>query len=477
LAVSKQVDGGVPTALALLVAGTFFMEILDGTIVATAAPSMARSFGVQSSQIGVCVTAYLLILAMLIPSSGWLADRIGARRTFLSAIIVFTVASALCAASTTLPELTIMRVVQGIGGAMMVPVGRLVVLRAVGKQDMIRAIAYLTWPALVAPMVAPAAGGLLSTYASWHWIFLINLPLGAIAAVVALRVMPATVPVRGQRLDWAGFAGSAVSLCCLVSGSALLGESRLQWLPIVVLTVVGIGVGSASVRHLLRAAHPLLDLGVLRVRTFRIAHAGGSLFRAAVNAVPFLLPLLFQDRFGWSAAKAGGVVLFVFVGNLAIKPLTTPMLHRLGFRTVLIVATGCACLLVAACALITATTPVAVIALVVMLGGAFRSIGFTAYNTIAFADVDQPSMNAANTLAATIQQLAQGLGIAVAVVALRLGTAAFSSADAYRFAFVLVAAMIAVALVEAIALPHSAGDALRAAPGSRTSAVSTPRGR
>lgn len=451
----------MPTTLALLVAGTFFMENLDGTILATAAPRMARSLGVQSSQIGLCITAYLLSLAVLIPLSAWVADRFGARRTYISAIIVFTTASMVCAASTSLPELVVMRMMQGVGGAMMVPVGRLVVLRSTDKQHMIRAIAYLTWPALLAPIAAPAVGGVITTYASWRWIFLINAPLGVVAVLVALRVMPALQPAPLHRFDGPGFMGSAISLGSIVYLAALLGNPEIAWVWVIVLAAATLTVGPATVRHLRVAAHPVLRLDILSIRTFRAAFVGGSVFRAVMNAVPFLLPLLFQDRFGWSPAKAGAVVLFVFVGNLVVKPLTSPMLQRLGFRRVLLMATFSAMICTAACALLSADTPLLITAAIVMMGGAFRSIGFTDYNTLTFADVDQPTMNQANTLAATVQQFAQGFGVALGVLTLRVGQAFFDGTAAYRFAFVVLASMLPVALLDALLLPRTAGDALR----------------
>ncbi|MEV1175173.1 MFS transporter [Nonomuraea sp. NPDC049784] len=446
--------------VALLVAGTFFMENLDGTIISTAAPAMARSLGVMSSDIGVCVTAYLLTLAVLIPVSGHVADRWGARRTFLAAIVVFTAASALCAASTNLTELLVMRVLQAVGGAMMVPVGRLVVLRTTSKQEMITAIAYLTWPALVAPIVAPMLGGLLVSYASWHWIFLLNVPLGVMAVVVGARVMPRLPGVACPPFDTWGALLSAATLGCLVYAATLVGAQRVPWSIVALFVAACCGAAVVAVRHLRRTAHPLLDLGALNIQTFRVSHAGGSLFRMAVNAVPFLLPLMFQDRFGWSPVKAGAMVLFVFIGNLGIKPLTTPMLRRFGFRTVLIWATSAAVICIAACGVLTVTTPLAITAVVVLLGGVFRSIGFTVYNTIAFADVDQSDMSRANTLAGTIQQLAQGLGVAVGVLALQAGVHTVGTSDSYPFAFVAVALLIVVAVIEAVRLPHSAGESI-----------------
>lgn len=436
------------------------MEILDGTIISTAAPAIARSLSISSPAIGVCVTAYLVTVAVFIPVSGHLADRWGARRTFLAAILLFSVASALCADTHTLLELVLCRVLQGVGGAMMVPVGRLVVLRSTAKQDMIRAIAYLTWPALAAPIVAPLAGGLLATYASWRWIFLINLPLGVLALLVGLRVMPRLSKRPDAAFDLVGALASAVSLGCLVYAASLVGSSPVPWVRAGLFLAVGVLAGAAAIRHLSRTGHPLLDLTVLRVRTYRVAHLGGAVFRMSIYAVPFLLPLMFQDRFGWSPVQAGGMVLFVFVGNLAIKPVTTPMLRHLGFRRVLVLSTSAAVICIAACSLLTPSTPAVVIALLVMVGGAFRSIGFTAYNTIAFADVEQPRMTTANTLSATLQQLAQGMGVTVGVLALQLGVHLVGSAASYPFAFVIVGALIVLSVIEAIRLPSSAGQSI-----------------
>ncbi len=450
--------------LAMLVAGTLFMQNLDGTIIATAAPSMARSFHVGSAQIGVCITAYLVTVAALIPVSAWVADKWGARNAFLVAIAVFTGASFLCAVSTSLVELSATRVLQGGGGAMMVPIGRLVVLNSTDKQHIIRAIAYLTWPGLLAPVIAPAAGGLLTTYASWHWIFLINVPLGVTALLVALRMMPRLPPGKPGPLDWTGFLGTAIALGSLISVAALLGEPSVRWGAVLVLACVSASSGLLVTLHLLRATAPLVRLDALRVRTFRSAQRSGGLFRIGINAVPFLVPLLFEDRFGWSPARAGTVLLFLFVGNVAVKPLTTPLLKAFSFRTVMIMATSAATLSIAACALLRASTPLPLIAATLLVGGIFRSIGYTCYNTIAFADIEQRAMNQANTLASTIQQLTQALGIALAVVSLKAARPLVGEHASYVFAFLVLAGVIALATVGAFRLPRSAGESLRNSP-------------
>ena len=453
--------------LALLVAGAFFMENLDGTIIATAAPRMASSFGVQPVDLNVVITAYLLTLAVFIPVSGWVADRVGARKVFGSAIALFTVASLLCALSTSLGELTAVRVLQGVGGAMMVPVGRLVVLRSTERSELIDAIAYLTWPALAAPVIAPALGGVLTTYASWRWIFVINVPLGVVAFAIALRIVPDTREGGQSAFDWRGFVLTGVGLAALVYGLELAAAERVHW------GSVGLSLGVAlaslllGVRHLRRAAYPLMRLGAVRISTFRVMAVGGSFFRLAIGAVPFLLPLMFQVAFGWTSVKSGLLVVAVFVGNIGIKPWTGPLLRRFGFRTVLVGAGIAAAFTVLACGLLTAHTPLAVIVLVLAASGVFRSVGFTAYNTIAFADVAPAEMGNANTLSTTIQQLTMGLGIAAGALALRAGGpiarlfgASGSGGSPFTVAFLLLSLLAFAAVLDSALLKRDAGAAV-----------------
>jgi EmrB/QacA subfamily drug resistance transporter len=460
-------------ALTLLVAGTFFMEMLDGTILSTAAPSMAKSFGVGSAEISVAITAYLLTLAVLIPLSGWLTDRFGVRTIFLGAIAVFTVASILCAISTSLPELTAMRVLQGVGGAMMVPVGRLAVLRTTDKADLVRAVAWLTWPALVAPIIAPLAGGLITTYATWPWIFLINVPLGVVAFVVGLRIVPGHRVDRVRPLDWQGLLLTCIGLGSLVYLGSMLASVSPPWILAAVAALVGALFTTLAVIRMLTAEHPLLDLSIFRIETFRVTHAGGSLFRLTISAMPFLLPLFFQDALGWTPVEAGSVVLTLFVGNLAIKPATTPLLRRFGFRAVLLASTLGAALSMGLAALISGSSSIVLIILLLFFGGVVRSIGFTAYNTIAFADVPTADMTDANTLASTVQQVAAGFGVAVGAVALAAGRplAPVLGGDltvaTFHVAFVIVAALAVVPFIEALVLSPDAGASIRPAPTMR----------
>ncbi|GAA1298213.1 MFS transporter [Pseudonocardia xinjiangensis] len=454
-------EAGLNRGLALLIAGAFFMEILDGTIIAPAAPHIAADFGVGPVDINIAITAYVLTLAVLIPISGWLADRFGARRVFTVALLLFTLASAGCAVAPTLPVLTATRVLQGVGGAMMVPVGRLVVLRTTAKPDLVRAIAYLTWPALAAPVIAPVLGGVLSEYASWRWIFLINIPLGLAALLLTRRLVPDLRAEDAGPLDRRGFVLTALGVGALVVGMESLGAGETRWVVVGVgLTVAAVLLG-AAVRHLLRAPRPLVDLRILRVATYRVTAVSGSIFRAVITAVPFLLPLFFQLGFGWSAAQAGFAVIALFLGNVGIKPLTTPLMRRFGIRTVLLgaIAASAACLV--AIAFLQPTTPLPLLIAVLAVSGIFRSIGFTAYNSVAFADVDQGRMTHANTLLSTLQELGAGLGVAVGALLVRLGEAVgviHGVAGPFRVAFVLLAVVLLVPAVEGLRLARSAGD-------------------
>jgi EmrB/QacA subfamily drug resistance transporter len=467
----------VSRGLALLVAGGLFMEILDGTVIAPAAPHIADAFGIPAVAVNVAITAYVLTLAVLIPISGWLADRFGARRVFMTAVGVFTLASAGCALALDLPMLTAMRVLQGVGGAMMVPVGRLVVLRTTAKAQLVKAIAYLTWPALVAPVIAPAVGGILSTYASWRWIFVINLPLGLAGMLLARRLVPDVRSAEATRLDWRGFTLTAVGVAALVVGLEGIGASEPDWVVVAVGLVVAAAALTTAALYLLRIPRPLLDLRVLRIATYRVTALGGSVFRAVITAIPFLLALFFQLGFGWTAAQAGLVVIALFVGNVAIKPVTTPLMRRFGIRTVMLVAIAASAICLVGIATLEPTTPLPLLLGLLVLSGIFRSIGFTTYNSVAFADVAPERMTHANTLLSTLQELGAGLGVAVGALLVRVGeplagaVGLGTAADqAFRVAFVLLAVLLLVPAIEGLLLDRAAG---REVTGHRSKALGT----
>ncbi len=451
--------------MALLVAGAFFMEILDATIITPAIPLIGASFAVDPVDVNVAITAYLVTVAVLIPASGWMADRFGARPVFCAAIAIFTLASLGCALSVSLPMLVGMRVLQGVGGAMMVPVGRLAVLRFSGKADLVRAIALLTWPALAAPVVAPVLGGGIATIGSWRWIFFVNIPIGVVGFLLSLKLIRGDAsPVR-RPLDWRGLLALGAGV-----GAALIALERIrvsgtQW------GLVAAGTGLAAVLlgcaiwHLLRSRHPLVELRVLRIPTLRITVSAGSLYRLVISAVPFLLPLQFQLVFGWTPFAAGLMVAVLFIGNIAIKPATTPLMRRYGIRRVLLVnavlSVGCFGLL----AVQSRGLPIAAMAAILFVSGALRSIGFTAYNSLAFSDVDGAALTNANTLNAAVQELATGLGIAIAALSLSTlsppaSTGGHGPGAAYAWTFLVLGALMGVTIIETLRLPRDAGSAV-----------------
>jgi EmrB/QacA subfamily drug resistance transporter len=464
----KRDEGGVPahsqsSPIIMLVAATFFMENLDGTIIATAIPQMARSFGAHAADMSIGITAYLLALAVFIPISGWTADRFGLRSVFTSAIALFTLASVLCAITNTFTEFVAARVLQGIGGAMMVPVGRLAVLRMTSKEGLMRAIAVITWPGLVAPVIGPPLGGLLTTYFSWQWIFYLNVPLGIIGVLVALRLLDDSREREPRSFDIVGFALCGAGCATLLYAMELIGRDGISWSQVGFIFVLSVVCLTCAWRHLRRVRDGAIDLSSLKIKTFAIVMGGGSLFRIAISAVPFLLPLMFQVGFGMDAFKSGLLTLAVFAGNLVMKLVTTRILRRFGFRSVLLVNGVIASATVGLTSLLSATTSSGVIFIVLFVSGLARSLQFTALNTLSFADVPKPQLSAATSLSSTIQQLGVGIGVAVGAMSLQLArwtsghsSDAMTAAD-FRLAFLFVAAIGLLGVVDVFGLPRDAG--------------------
>ncbi|CAM7001573.1 MFS transporter [Klebsiella pneumoniae] len=455
------------SAPALLVAGAFFMEFLDGTVIATALPDMARDFGVTAVELNIGISAYLITLAVLIPASGWIADRFGARSIFTLALAIFTLASVFCGLSTEVHIFVAMRILQGVGGALMVPVGRLAVLRTTPKHQLIKAIATLTWPALVAPIIGPPLGGFITRYASWHWIFFINVPLGLAAIILSLRIIPDIRETERRSFDLSGFITTSVAMVSLVTAMERLGDRQPQIWPTLALAALGFGCLLYSIRHFRRAAAPMVRLDALQVPTFRVTMYGGSLFRASISAVPFLLPLLFQVGFGMDPFHSGLLVLAVFVGNLTIKPATTPLIRWLGFRRLLLINGALNVCSLLACALLTPQTQVWAIMLILYLGGVFRSIQFTGVSTLAFADVPAAQMSDANTLFSTASQLAVGLGITLGAIGIRLGEQVGDwlhltelPGISFRLSFVFIALICLVGMIDSLHLAKTAGSSV-----------------
>jgi EmrB/QacA subfamily drug resistance transporter len=456
-----------PSPLALLVAGAFFMEFLDGSIIATALPRMAEALGSTAVALNVGISAYLLTVAVFILPSGWAAQRYGTRAVFASAVAVFVLGSVLCGVATTANGFIAARILQGVGGAMMVPVGRLAVLRTTPKHELINAIAVLTWPGLTAPLLAPPLGGFLTVYASWRWIFFINVPLGLVAFLLALKLVPSGRGEARSPFDLLGFALGALACLAITRLLDLLGEAGAPLIqPLLYAAAFG-GVFTWLVIHLRRHQHPLVDLSVLRVDTYRLTLFGGGAMRMLIATMPFLLPLMFQLGFGLDAFHAGLLVLWLFAGNVGIKPLTTPIIRRFGFRHVFLANGMLQAAAMLACAMLGPDTSRPIIIAVLVIAGASRSLQFTSLNTLAYADVPERLMNTANTMFSIAYQLGNGFGVALGAVALRMagvvlhgGTAPPGQAE-FRVALIAIAVVMALTTLEALRVPPDAGSVVR----------------
>lgn len=451
-----------PMLVPLIVACGLFMENLDGAIMATALPQIARDLDVSPIRLSLAITAYLLSLAIFIPASGWLADKFGARTVFRGAIFVFTAGSVLCGLSNSLPELTAARFLQGVGGAMMVPVGRLVMVRSVSKGELVRAMAWLTTPALLGPVLGPPVGGFIVTYWSWRWIFFLNVPIGIVGMIlVSIYIVNHKEP-DVPPLDRNGLLLSMVGLAGLMLGCETLGREGVP-LP-AAFGLIGIGAAASWIyfRHAMHQQHPILELRLFRVPTFAIAVGGGLLFRIGVGALPFLLPLMLQVGFGLSAFNSGLLTFTAAVGAMFMKLTARPILARIGFRRVLIGnAVLCGAFFIAY-SMFQPGTPTWLMTALLLVGGFFRSLQFTSVNSLTFADIEPQRMSRATSLSSTVQQLSLSLGVAVGAgllhgtLALR-GGAETPSANDFWPAFVIVGLISASAAIAFLRLKPDDG--------------------
>jgi EmrB/QacA subfamily drug resistance transporter len=447
---------------ALIVAAALFMEQLDGTVLATALPAMASTFHVGPLHMNVALTSYLLSLAVFIPASGWAADRFGSRTIFRLAIALFTLGSVLCAQSVSLPMLVGSRVLQGLGGAMMMPVGRLVLLRTVARQDLVRAMGWVFVPGLVGPVIGPPLGGFFVTYLSWHWIFYINVPIGVVGFVlVSLFIQEVREDARTP-FDWLGFVLSGTALSCLMFGFELLSRGVVSGVQAGAILVVGVVSGAMYVRHAARVAHPVLDLRLMRVPSFSISMWAGSFTRITGGAVPFLLPMMMQLGFGMTAAQSGLITFASAAGAMLMKASAVPILRRFGFRDTLIWNGVLATALVTSTALFRPGWPLWAMYVLIFAGGFFQSLQFTAYNTVAYADIPPGLASSATSFYTTFQQLMLSAGICVAAGVLAISMHAQGHPHAvlgdFSVAWCVVGAITLVASVICTRFERTAGD-------------------
>ena len=388
------------------------MENLDSTVIATSLPAIAKDLHEDPISLKLALTSYLVSLAIFIPASGWAADRFGARTIFRAAILVFTSGSILCGLASTLPELVGARIVQGLGGAMMVPVGRLLLLRSVERSELVDALSFLTVPALLGPISGPPLGGFITTYFHWRWIFWINVPIGVAGMILATLYIEDVKEEASAPLDVTGFFLCGLGLASLLFGLGGIGRGLMPWEAAIVLAGFGTLALTAYGAHARRAAFPLLDLELLSIKTFRASVAGGALFRIGIGSIPFLLPLMLQAGFGMTAFQSGSVTFIASVGAMAMKATAAPILRIFGFRRVLVynAIVSAACL--GFYGFFTPSTPLVFMMTWLLFSGFARSLEFTSINAIAYAEIDSAKMSAAVSFASVAQQLSLSVGVA-----------------------------------------------------------------
>jgi EmrB/QacA subfamily drug resistance transporter len=452
----------------LIVAVALFMENMDSTVIATSLPAIAADIGTNPLALKLAVTSYLLSLAVIIPISGWTADRFGARNVFRAAIAVFILGSIGCALSGSLSQFVVARIVQGIGGAMMTPVARLILVRSTDKRELVNAMVWVTLPALIGPLIGPALGGFITTYISWHWIFFINIPIGLAGLVLATIFIEDVRIEKPDPFDPLGAVLAGLGIGGLAFGGSLLGLKYVSTWTVLALLALGAAATYGYVRHARRTPYPVLDLSLLAIPTMRAAVVGGFVYRCGIGAMPFLLPLLLQLGFGLTAFQSGLITLSNVVGAMGMKTVIPIILRRFGFRRVLVINGLISAVMVAACATFQPGVSFAWIVGVLIVGGFFRSLEFTSLNTIAYADVDQRRMSRATSLVAVSQQVSISIGVAIGALVVDLTLAArghtvITAAD-FQPAYLIIALISASAVLLFAQMPPEAGAELARRP-------------
>jgi len=405
-----------------VVAVAFLMEQLDQTIIVTAVPQMAQSLGVSPLALNLAITTYILALAIFIPVSGWFADRFGARRVFVLALAVFTLGSILCGVAQNFPMLIATRALQGFGGAMMTPVGRLILIRSFPRAQLITAMTYMTLPAILGPVVGPLLGGVLTTYLSWRWVFYVNIPFGLVGMLMALRFLEDTRSDAAAKFDFPGFLMVGIGFCLLEYGIENVGRPTIPGLGIAAVLAAALALLAGFAFYARLVPAPAVDLTLFRQRSFRISTLFGGLCRVGYNGVPFILPLMLQVGFGVSPIVSGALTFVSALSSLAIRPVLTRTLRQFGFKLVLIASAVAGFFVVGAFAFIGPTTPYWMIVTLIAVFGLCRSAQFMTSNTLSYADVPAAQLSRATSLGGVIQQLSVSFGVSIAAMLLGLVT-------------------------------------------------------
>lgn len=450
--------------ISLIIACAIFMEQLDATVLATALPAMAHDFHVTAPSMSIAMTVYLLALAILIPASGAVADRFGARRVFSASIGVFLLGSIACSFAASLPMMVAARLLQGAGGAMMAPIGRLILLSAIERRHLVSAMSWTLVPAFLGPLMGPPLGGFIVSYLDWRWIFYINLPIGLLGFVLVRRFIPSLPGVaHPTRFDLTGFVLCGIGLGCLLFGFETIGQNT-DLAKAMILLLIGAAACLAYLRHAKQRVRPVLDLSLLRIDSFRLSVVGGSLMRITQGAQPFLLPLMFQIGFGLSPLRSGQLILATTLGAIVTRSVTPRLLRRIGFRRGMLINGVLSSAGYAVCALFRPDWPFALMFALLFCCGAFMSFQFAAYNTVAYEAVPAARLSAANSLYTTLQQLMLSVGVCSGALILKLSMGVGGHAEPrlvdFSIAFVIVTLISLSSTRWHLKFAHDAGHEL-----------------
>jgi EmrB/QacA subfamily drug resistance transporter len=447
----------------MILAVALFMEQMDSTVIATSLPAIAADLGTSPIALKLAVTTYLVALAIFIPISGWMADKFGAKRIFRIAILIFMAGSVACAYSDSILTFVVSRFIQGLGGSMMTPVGRLLLVRGTPRSELISAMAWLSIPGLIGPALGPPVGGFITTFFSWHWIFFINIPIGLIGIALVTKFLPDVPSQTPRPMDFTGFFLCAACFSGLVFGLSVISLPALPLAYGYVAALAGLAAGAAYLRHAARAEHPLLDPRMMRHPAFRASVLGASNFRIGLGAMPFLLPLMLQLGFGMTPFQSGMITCASTIGVIMARFFAQAIYRAYGFRPVLVTAVGTSTVLLAANGLWTPATQTALIVGCLLVGGALRSLALAGVNAMSYSDIEDTEASQATSINSVAQQISAALGIAIAGASLDLSSSRHGGElhlIDFHIAFFVVAAISGLSIVTFARLPSDAGHAL-----------------
>jgi len=445
-----------------LAAMAIFMQSLDGTILITSLPSIAKDMNYSPLEMQSIIVSYTLTLAIFIPLSGWLSDKFGTKKIFTFAVSIFALGSLLCALSPDLTSLIISRIIQAIGGSMMVPVARLAILYAYPKNQLLKVINFMTIPGLIGPVIGPSLGGYLSDNFSWHWIFLVNIPIGIIGIIFTQKIMPNFTNTVGK-FDLKGLLYFSLALVLLTLILELSSIGVISLTIIIGLVILTILFFTIYLIHSKRTEKPIIDLNLFKIRTLRIGLSGSLFTRLGISGIPFLLPLMLQVGFGYSATIAGLMLLPSAVSNVLIKPFVVPLVQKIGYRNILISNTLLLAIIITAISFATKETPLLYFVLLMIIYGAVNSVQMASMNTISLSDLNNETASSGNSLLAIMQQLSMSFGISAAALILSFyknmhGFIEGNTITAFKYSFITLGILTALSTVVFTKLKKNDGN-------------------